>query len=502
VNPIVGDAEDHRFVRAAIVRAFDRGDTTTVLGDHGDVLRFSGESAELVRAILAAVVAPQTRESLLARLSELAETEVRWLGAVADTMTHLEAAGVVRRDPLGVGGSQARTVQRGAGRRVVLGLTGAVAASFAPGLVQALQARGHEVRVAATKSALRFVGALALEALTHAPVVASVLPSDPRAPVPHLTLARWADLVVVWPATATSIARLATGACDTIVAATAIATRAPVLVVPSMNESMYLAPAVQRNLATLTDDGFTVAHAGCGFEVADAPARRRLVIGSAPPVDAVADLVDAVFAHAKPARVDWDALYRQGPVDELPWFTPELEPDLAAALDELSRDGRRVLDLGTGLGTAAIAAADRGLSVVATDVSAHAIELSAARAGDRAIVWLVDDVRQSTLRGSFDLVLDRGLLHVLDEADHAAYVATVARLTRSGGHLLLKCHSASEPDDHGARRFSIHDLVSLLGDAFERVREADAVFSGPGRAPRALLAVFRRRAVAAPTGAR
>ena len=482
--------------RARVLRAYDHRETTTILGEDGDLRRFSGDSAELVRAILGFIASPRSGEELLAHLSELAGEPIAWTGAVAETMALLEAAGAVCDQ------APPEPVTPRASPRVVLGLTGAVAAAFAPGLVQILQARGFAVRVAATRGALRFAGALALEALTHAPVVTSLWPTDPRAPVPHLDLARWADAMVVYPATATSIARLAAGSCGTVVSAAAIATRAPVLIVPSMNQAMYTAPAVQRNLEQLREDGFFLAHPSCGIEVADAPASRAPMLGAAPPIGAVADLIQTIVQSSGPGGAPssprsapaWDDVYRTERVEDLPWFTAALDPDIAALLERIERGGGRLLDLGTGAGTAAIAAADQGFSVVATDVSPRAIALAQRRAGDRPITWMIDDVLASRLRGSFDVVLDRGLCHVLPGAAHGAYRSAVRDLVRPAGHLILKCHSAAEPEDHGTRRLTREDVVAMLGEAFDLVHAEDTVFPGPGgRAPKALLCVLRRR---------
>jgi SAM-dependent methyltransferase/3-polyprenyl-4-hydroxybenzoate decarboxylase len=480
--------------RARVIRAYDRGGETTLLTERGDVLRFTGDSAALVRAILLETASRVTQDELLARLAALAGEPVAWAGAVADAVAQLEAAGALGTDEVPRLLSRARP-----GRRVLLGLTGAVAASFAPALVQLLQARGIEVRVAATRRALRFVGALALEALTHAPVVSSLWPRDAGEPVPHIALARWADLVVVYPASAASIARLATGSTSTVVTAAAIASRAPVLVIPSMNDAMYLAPSLQRNLEQLREDGFLVAHPVLGIEVADAPDRRMPMLGAAPPIGAVVDLVEAILEHEVPARSsaapDWDRLYQVTPLERLPWHTEALDEDLAAALDGLERGAGRLLDLGTGVGTAAIAAADRGFTVVATDVAPHALDVAAARAGARPIVFLRDDILATSLHGSFDVVLDRGLCHVLLREKHAAYAARVAALVRPGGHFVLKCHAAAEPVDRGTSRFTREDVTRLFGAAFELVRIDEAVFPGPSAReewPKALLCVLRR----------
>jgi 3-polyprenyl-4-hydroxybenzoate decarboxylase len=478
--------------RARVIRAYDRGTETTLLAENGAILRFTGDSAALVRAILLETASRVTREELLARLAALAGEPVAWTGAVEDAVARLESAGVLAADEA----PRLRPHPRPT-RRVLLGLTGGVAAAFAPALVQLLQARGIEVRVAATRRALKFVGALALEALTHAPVVSSLWPREATEPVPHIALARWADLVVVYPASAASIARLASGSTSTVVSAAAIASRAPVLIIPSMNDAMYLAPSLQRNLEQLREDGFLIAHSALGIEVADAPDRRTPMLGAAPPVGAVAELVEAVLEHEPSARSralpDWDRLYQGTPLERLPWHTETLDADLATVLDGIERGGGRLLDLGTGVGTAAIAAADRGFTVVATDIAPHALDVAAARAGARPIVFVRDDVLATGLRGSFDVVLDRGLLHVLARESHAAYAARVAALVRPGGHLVLKCHAASEPVDRGTWRFTREDVTRLFSAAFECVRIDDGIFPGPSPGwPKALLCVLRR----------
>ena len=481
---------DRAFVRARVIRAYDHADATTLLGSDGVARRFEGDSAALARAVLGFVVAPRTRDELLAHLSDLAGAPVDGGGAVGELLDLLEAAGAVQRaaPPPPPPPARARV-------RLVLGLTGGVAAAHAPALVEALLARCFDVRVAATKNALRFVGALALEALTHHPVAASLWPRDPRAPVPHLDLARWAQLLVVFPATATSIARLAQGSCGTVVSAAAISTRAPALIVPSMNEAMYTSPSVQRNLEQLRQDGFFVSHPTCGIEVAEAPEARAPMLGTAPPMGALIDLIEAVAReHAKAPGPSWDEAYRAGRPEDLPWFTETLDADLGALLARLPRGAGRLLDLGTGLGTAAIAAADMGFFVVATDVSPRALELARARAGERPIVFVRDDLLATSVLGAFDLVVDRGLLHVLPPARQANYVAAVRRLVRPGGFLLLKVHGADEPADHGTHRFSRADVAALFGDAFTVEHAEDTVFPGPGgRAPKALLVALARR---------
>ena len=276
-------------IRARVLRAWDHRDTTTVLGEDGRARLFSGDSAALARALLGFLTTPRTREEVRAHIAALTGATVLPGGVVDEALASLEQAGAVHAPAAPASPPARRT-------RLVLGVTGAVAAAFAPGLVELLLGRGFEVRAAMTRNARRFVTALALEALTHHPVVTSLWPTDARAPVPHLDLAGWAQLFVVYPASASSISRLAQGSCADVVAAAAISTRAPVLLVPSMNVAMLTAPAVARNLETLREDGFHLAHPCLGMELAEAPRERAPRLGAAPPLGAVVEIIEALAA--------------------------------------------------------------------------------------------------------------------------------------------------------------------------------------------------------------
>ena len=275
--------------RAAIVRIADRADTLTVLGANGARV-FTGDSAELVRAVLEIHVRPTTRDALLAELARRAAADVP-AGVVDELVAILVADGVL------VAPSQTARSAPLADRRVVLAISGAVAAVDAPALVRGLHALGCDVRVALTKDAKQFVGVAALQALTHHQVWTSAWQRDARVPVPHINLAEWAELVVVCPATATTIARIATGDCSDLVSAIATATRAPVVIVPSMNDAMYTAPAVQQNLDTLRAHGRVLVHPALGVELAHEPAARTPVLGSAPPPAAVIEIVAHLLAR-------------------------------------------------------------------------------------------------------------------------------------------------------------------------------------------------------------
>src|SRR5437763_73927 len=109
--------------------------------------------------------------------------------------------------------------------------------------------------IAVSRAARRFVPAAALAAITHRAPHTSAWPASPVAPVPHVALAAWADVVLVCPASATTIARIANGDFSDLVSAIALTTRAPVILVPWMNPAMRAATAVVRNLPRCAEDG-------------------------------------------------------------------------------------------------------------------------------------------------------------------------------------------------------------------------------------------------------
>lgn len=429
---------------------------------------------------------PRSRAELLAHVEALTGAPLTDPRVVDELLQLLRSTRVV------VPASAPRRRADGPRPRLVLCLCGAIHAALAPGLVRRLQRRGFEVRVAATAAALRFVQRAALEALVHAPVVASLWPEDAGMPVPHVNLAQWADAVLVCPASATTIARLAAGDYSELVAAIALTTRAPVVLAPSMNVDMYTQPAVQRNLRRLIADGVHVLHPGTGGEVAHAPDGRAEVLGAAPPHDVVVDVLEAALRRSRRRGIDaprdaaaWDALFRTHPTEALAWHTETLDDDLADALARECSAGARVLDIGTGLGVAAVAAAGLGCHVVAIDVSSAALARARARADGAPVVWLRDDITDSRLQGEFDVLLDRGCLHLVPVERRDDYAAAVARLTAPGGALLLKTHARSEGDRRATTPYDAAAIERLLGAAFTLEADIESALPGPDEAPAA-----------------
>lgn len=148
------------------------------------------------------------------------------------------------------------------GKRVVVGVSGGIAAYKACTVVRQLVEAGHQVRVIPTESALRFVGAATFEALSGQPVHTGVFDDVPL--VPHVAIGQQADLVVVAPATADLLARAVTGRADDLLSATLLTARCPVLFAPAMHTEMWQHPATAANVATLRQRGAVVLEPACG----------------------------------------------------------------------------------------------------------------------------------------------------------------------------------------------------------------------------------------------
>jgi phosphopantothenoylcysteine decarboxylase/phosphopantothenate--cysteine ligase len=155
--------------------------------------------------------------------------------------------------------------------RVLLGVSGGIAAYKACEIIRLLRRNGHEVRVVPTPNALEFVSALSLQTLSGHPVRTDLFSSTEESEISHIDLADWAEVVVIAPATASLLARLANGLADDLLSTACLATRAPMLVAPAMNVNMYEHPATQANLEVLAKRGVRIVgpdrgELACGWE--------------------------------------------------------------------------------------------------------------------------------------------------------------------------------------------------------------------------------------------
>ncbi len=157
------------------------------------------------------------------------------------------------------------------GKRVLLAVGGGIAAYKAAELVRELQRAGAEVQVAMTAAAREFITPLTLQTLSRKPVATDLLDAGEEAAIGHIAIAERADVVLVAPATADLIARMAAGQANDIVTAALLVTRAPVVVAPSMNCNMLDHPATVANLARLAEYGYRLVESdegelACGYE--------------------------------------------------------------------------------------------------------------------------------------------------------------------------------------------------------------------------------------------
>lgn len=156
------------------------------------------------------------------------------------------------------------------GKKILLGVTGGIAAYKAAELVSRLVKSGADIHVLMTESAKQFVGPVTFQALTRHQVYDDVILNEKEGQIAHIDLADEADLFIVAPATANTIAKMAAGIADDMLTTAALATKAPVWVAPAMNVNMYGHPAVQNNLHTLERYGYRIigpakGHLACGW---------------------------------------------------------------------------------------------------------------------------------------------------------------------------------------------------------------------------------------------
>ena len=180
------------------------------------------------------------------------------------------------------------------GKHIVLGVSGGIAAYKAPELVRRLRDRGAEVRVVMTEAAKAFITPLSLQAVSGYPVSDDLLDPAAEAAMGHIELGKWADLVILAPATADLIARVTAGMANDLVTTICLATPAPIAVVPAMNQQMYRAAPTQHNLRLLSERGVLLWGPDSGSQACGD-------IGPGRMLDPLA-IVDAAVTWASPVK--------------------------------------------------------------------------------------------------------------------------------------------------------------------------------------------------------
>jgi len=181
-------------------------------------------------------------------------------------------------------------------KNIILAVTGGIAAYKSAILVRRLKDFGFDVRVVMTHGAQAFITPLTFQALSGNPVHTELLDPEAEAGMGHIELARWADLVLVAPASCDTLAKFANGLADDLLSTLYLATKAPVWVAPAMNQQMWAAKATQRNLQTLVEDGVHVIMPDAGEQACG-----DVGLGRMPEPEEIARQVAAYFHKAQRA---------------------------------------------------------------------------------------------------------------------------------------------------------------------------------------------------------
>ncbi|WP_277604726.1 bifunctional phosphopantothenoylcysteine decarboxylase/phosphopantothenate--cysteine ligase CoaBC [Acinetobacter sp. NIPH 2024] len=184
-------------------------------------------------------------------------------------------------------------------KNIILAVTGGIAAYKSAILVRRLKDFGFDVRVVMTHGAQAFITPLTFQALSGNPVHTELLDPEAEAGMGHIELARWADLVLVAPASCDTIAKFANGLADDLLSTLYLATKAPVWVAPAMNQQMWAAKATQRNLQTLVEDGIHVIMPDAGEQACG-----DVGLGRMPEPEDLARQVAAYFHKAQRALAE------------------------------------------------------------------------------------------------------------------------------------------------------------------------------------------------------
>jgi phosphopantothenoylcysteine decarboxylase/phosphopantothenate--cysteine ligase len=296
-----------------------------------------------------------------------------------------------------------------AGRRIVVGVAGSIAAYKAVSLVRLLAERGAVVDVAMTPAATAFVTPLTFASLTHRPVVSDVMALDSDSQIAHVELAEGADAIVIAPATANLLAELAAGNAGNAVTAIALASRAPLVVAPAMDAGMWTHPATQRNVETLRGFGHRFVEPEVG-----ALASGLTGVGRLAEPETILEAVERLFARAG----DLDGLQvvvsaggTREPIDPVRFIGNRSSGKMGVAIAEAARDRGASVTLIAGVMSVA---PPRGMNVVEASTTAA--------------------MRQAVLRAASAADV---LVMAAAVADFAPKRASSSKIKRDGGDLQI-----------------------------------------------------------------
>lgn len=326
-----------------------------------------------------------------------------------------------------------------AGKHIVVGVTGSIAAYKAADLIRRLRDEGAELRVVMTQGAAEFITPLTLQTLSGHPVAMELLDADQESAMGHIALARWADWVLIAPASADTIARLTHGRADDLLTALILATESPVALAPAMNNKMWSHPATQENLASLRARGVQVIGPGSGDQACGEQGEGRLL----EPNEIIAELSQlAVPAQLEGKRVLITAGPTYEPIDPVRFIGNRSSGKMGFALAQAAKQagaevtliaGPVSLPTPTGIQRHDVETAQQMLEAVNAHKAHNDIFISCAAVADyRPIEVEANKIKKAThdtllvaLEPTIDIVAS-----VANEPEHNLFVVGFAAETR------------------------------------------------------------------------
>ncbi len=366
-------------------------------------------------------------------------------------------------------------------KNILVGVAGGIAAYKTPDLVRRLRERGAEIRVVMTAAAREFITPLTLQAVSGQPVSTDLFDPAAEAAMGHIELARWADAIVVAPATADLIARLAHGRADDLLCTVCLATRSRVLVAPAMNQQMWAAAATQANVETLRKRGIVVLGPDSGWQACGETGPGRM---SEP--DDLAAAVAAQFAAPRfgGVRVVVTAGPTREPIDPVRYITNRSSGKMGYAVAEtFAEAGAEVtlvsgpvqLPRPAGVTLVPVSTAEEMAAAVAAAVDGAQIFVGAAAVADyRAAEIASQKIKKSAEQITLTLTRNPDILATVAARKPRPFVVGFAAETE---HLAENARLKLERK--GLDMIAAND-VSLPGSGFDSDENALRVIWGSG----------------------
>ena len=280
------------------------------------------------------------------------------------------------------------------GKKIILGISGSIAAYKSVVLLRLLQKAGAEVKVVMTDAATRFVGEATLRSLSRHPVMLDLW-GESDTWTQHVHLGKWADMMVVAPASANTLAKLAHGLCDNALTAVYLSADCPVLLAPAMDLDMYRHPATQRNLQQLAADGVAVMAADSGYLASGLAGAGRL-----PAPEQILDAISRHMAAEPGVLAGQSVLITAGPtreaIDPVRFFTNHSTGKMGIALAAAAQQAGAEVTLVLGPTTETPPAGVEVVDVARAEEMAQAVEKRLARADVFIAAAAVADYRPAT----------------------------------------------------------------------------------------------------------